>query len=559
MSKAKTHQDFFNSPENARSRSLLKGMGYTSRDLKQPRIGVANSWGETSPGHFHLRALGDAVKAGIWQAGGTPFEFNSFGQCPMDIGTHGIRYDTATRDIVAAEIEAATWLHMFDGLVMISSCDKNVPANLLAAARLNIPVIILTGGPMLAGRHDNQDLDTTSVDVHCWAYAVGKGSISPDELDELEDAACSGAGACALLGTANTMQCLTEALGLSLPGVATSPAPLAKKMRLAKQTGNRIVELVREGATSHDIITRDSIINAVQVLHAIGGSTNAVIHMLALAWEMRFDEEITLKLIEEWGQKTPCIAAVRPSGPYTVADFDEAGGVQAIMKKLQSSLHLDSQTVTGKSVGDNLAKVKDRPSPVIKNLDDPVNKGGLAILSGSLAKSAVVRPMVVVPEMMQHRGPARVFEGQEEALDALRNGRIEPGDVLVVRYEGPKGGPGLTEVFKVIGFLRALGLESKCALLTDGKISGFAKGPFICQVTPEAAEGGPLSIIRDGDEIEMDIPNRKLDLLLPESEIASRLAAWKRPAPRVKDGFLTVYARLANPSDKGAGINLRMD
>ncbi len=559
MAKIKTHQDFFQTPENARSRALLKSMGYTSRDLKQPRIGVANSWGETSPGHFHLRALGDAVKAGIWQAGGTPFEFNSFGQCPMDIGTHGIRYDTATRDIVAAEIEAATWLHMFDGLVMISSCDKNVPANLLAAARLDIPVIVLTGGPMLAGRHGGQDLDTTSVDVHCWAYAVGQESISLNELDELEEAACSGAGACALLGTANTMQCLTEAMGLSLPGVATSPAPLAKKLRLAKQTGNRIVELVQEGITSHQIITRESIVNAIRVLHAIGGSTNAIIHLLALAWEMRLDQEITLRLIEDLGRETPCIAAVRPSGPYTVGDFDEAGGVQAILKKLHGFLNLDALTVTGKSVSENLAAVKHRPSPVIKDLDDPVNKGGLAILSGNLARSAVVRPTVVVPEMMRHRGKARVFDGQEEALDALRAGRIEPGEVLVVRYEGPKGGPGLTEVFKVIGFMRALGLESKCALLTDGKISGFAKGPFICQVTPEAAEGGPLAIIRDGDEIEMNIPDRSLNLLVPEDEINARMAAWQKPAPRVKDGFLTVYARLANPADKGAGINLRLD
>ncbi len=559
MAKAKTHQEFFQSPENARSRALLKGMGYTSRDLKQPRIGVANSWGETSPGHFHLRALGDAVKAGIWQAGGTPFEFNSFGQCPMDIGTHGIRYDTATRDIVAAEIEAAAWLHMFDGLVMISSCDKNVPANLLAAARLNIPVIIVTGGPMLAGRHQGQDLDTTSVDVHCWAYGVGRESISLTELDELENAACSGAGACALLGTANTMQCLAEALGLSLPGVATSPAPLARKLRLAKETGNRIVELVEAGITSHQIITRESIINAIQVLHAVGGSTNAIIHLLALAWEMRLEGEITLGLIEELGRRTPCIAAVRPSGPYTMGDFDEAGGVQAVMKKLHDTLNLDALTVTGRSVGENLAAVRDRPSPVIKDLQDPVHKGGLAILRGTLARSAVVRPTVVVPEMMQHRGPARVFDGQEEALDALREGRIEPGDVLVVRYEGPKGGPGLTEVFKVIGFLRALGLESKCALVTDGKISGFAKGPFICQVTPEAAEGGPLSIVRDGDEIEMDIPGRRLDLLLPEDEIKARLAAWQKPAPRVRDGFLTVYARLANPTDKGAGINLRLE
>jgi dihydroxy-acid dehydratase len=558
MPNTQTSQEFFNSPENARSRALLKGMGYTSRDLKQPRIGVANSWGETSPGHFHLRALGDAVKAGIWQAGGTPFEFNSFGQCPMDIGGHGIRYDTATRDIVAAEIEAAAWLHGFDGLVMISSCDKNVPANLLAAARLNKPTIIVTGGPMLAGRHQGRDLDTTSVDVHCWAYAVGKQSISIEELDKLENAACSGAGACALLGTANTMQCLTEALGLSLPGVATSPAPLARKLQLAKASGNRIVDLVKEGTGSHRIITKESIINAIQTLHAIGGSTNAIIHLLALAYELRMDDEISLSLIGELGQKTPCIAAVRPSGPHTMEEFDEAGGVQAVMKKLQDRLNPDCLTVSGNTVKQNLAMTPDIKSEVIKDLDDPVNEGGLAILSGSLAKSAVVRPTVVVPEMMRHKGPARVFDGQEPALEALRDGRITPGDVLVVRYEGPKGGPGLTEVFKVIGFLRALGLESKCALVTDGKISGFAKGPFICQVTPEAAEGGPLAILQDGDMIEMDIPGRKLNLLLPEAEIQARIKAWQAPPCRVSDGFLTVYARLANPTDKGAGINLRM-
>jgi dihydroxy-acid dehydratase len=559
MSKFEANVAFMQQPENARARALLKSMGYTSRDLKQPRIGVANSWGETSPGHFHLRAIADAVKAGIWQAGGTPFEFCSFGMCPVDVGGHGIRYDTATRDIVAAEIEAAAWLHMFDGLVMISSCDKNVPANLLAAARLDLPVIIITGGPMMAGRYKGEDLDTTSVDVHCWAYGVGKESISLEALSELEDAACAGSGACALLGTANTMQCLTEALGLSLPGVATTPAVSGAKLRQAKETGAQIVTLIREGITSSKIITKNSLRNAIRVLHAIGGSTNAVIHLLALAYEMRFDDDITLQLIERMGRDTPCITAVRPSGPYTMQDFHEAGGIQQVMKRMTSSLHTDALTVTGKTLGANLAATQETPSKVIRAVSDPVFKEGLAVLSGTLARSAVVRPTVVVKEMMRHCGPAKVFNGQEEALMALRKGAIEPGDVLVVRYEGPKGGPGLTEVFKVIGFLRALGLESKCALITDGKISGFAKGPFICQVSPEAADGGPLAVVRDGDLIEMDIPNRTLNLLLPETEIQERIANWKAPPPRVKDGFLTVYARLANPTEKGAGINLRLD
>jgi dihydroxy-acid dehydratase len=536
MPKAKTNQAFFQSPENARSRALLKGMGYTTRDLKQPRIGVANSWGETSPGHFHLRALGDAVKAGIWQAGGTPFEFNSFGMCPMDIGGHGIRYDTATRDIVAAEIEAAAHLHMFDGMVMISSCDKNVPANLLAACRLNIPVIIVTGGSMLAGRSGEEDTDTTTLDAACWAFGVGETPISREEMDRLEDSVCPGPGSCALLGTANTMQCLTEAMGLSLPGVATTPAVSALQ-----------------------IITRESLTNAIRVLHAIGGSTNAIIHLLAMAWEMRFDEDINLAFIEKLGQETPCIADVRPSGPYTVGDFDEAGGIPAVMKRLEEKLNKDVLTVTGQSLAVNLQPARVANPAVIKPLEDPVSEGGLAVLSGSLAQSAVVRPTVIVDEMKQHKGPAKVFDGQEEALEALRAGKVQAGDVVIVRFEGPRGGPGLTEVFKVIGFMRGLGLESKCALVTDGKISGFAKGPFICQVSPEAALGGPLAVVRDGDMIEMDIYSRKLNLLIPDEELQERIQSWTPPPPRVKDGFLTVYARLANPATKGAGINLRLD
>lgn len=559
MNQFESNRQFLQLPENARARALLKSMGYTTEELKRPRIGVANSWGETSPGHFHLRSIGEAVKAGIWQAGGTPFEFNSFGMCPVDVGKHGIRYDTATRDIVAAEIEAATWLHMFDGLVMISSCDKNVPANLLAAGRLDIPVIIVTGGPMLAGRYGGEELDTTSVDVHCWAYGVGKKSISLEELSELEDAACPGPGACALLGTANTMQCMAEALGLSLPGVSTTPAVSARKLRQAKESGRQIIKLVERGITSSKIITRENLTNAIRVLHAIGGSTNAIIHLLALSYEMRFDEEINLDFIERLGQETPCIAAVRPSGPYTMSDFDEAGGVQVVTKRLESAIHKDALTVTGETVGSNLVHVKVKESEVIRSIENPVYEGGLAILRGSLASSAVVRPTVIVEQMMRHKGPAKVFDSQEDALEALRKNRIEPGDILVVRYEGPKGGPGLTEVFKVIGFLRALGLEDKCALVTDGKISGFAKGPFICQVSPEAAEGGPLAVIRNGDTIEIDIPGRKLNVLVPESVLKERMADWKPPAPRITDGFLTLYARLANPAEKGAGINLRLE
>jgi dihydroxy-acid dehydratase len=298
--------------------------------------------------------------------------------------------------------------------------------------------------------------------------------------------------------------------------------------------------------------------NAIRVLHAIGGSTNAVIHLLAIAYEMGFDGEINLELFEKFGQETPCIAAVRPSGPYTMGDFDEAGGVQTVMKKIEKLLNKEVMTVTGETLENHLSKTSPKDSNVVRDLTNPVNRGGLAILRGNLARSAVVRPTVIPKEMLQHRGPARVFNGQEEALEALQQNRIEPGDVVVVRYEGPRGGPGLTEVFTVIGYMNAAGLETRCALVTDGKISGFAKGPFICQVSPEAAEGGPLAIVQDGDVIEIDIPNRKLNLQMSEAEMKDRINRWKPPAPRVTEGFLTVYARLANPAEKGAGINLRL-
>ncbi len=558
MDQFKENLKFLQSPENARTRALIKAMGYTTEDLKRPRIGVANTWGETSPGHVHLRGVAEAVKAGIWQAGGTPFEFGSFAQCPVAVGKHGIRYDTPTRDIVAAEVEASTWIHMFDGLVMISSCDKNVPGHLLAASRLDLPAILVPGGPMQAGRYHGEDIVTTTLDAECWAYGVGKPRIPEEEMKILEDAACPGAGSCALLGTANTMQCLTEALGLSLPGAGTALAVSAKRLWIAKESGRQIVRLVEKGITSSKIITPESLMNAIRVLHAIGGSTNAVIHLLAIAYEMGFEKEINLELFETFGQETPCITAVRPSGPYTMGDFDEAGGIQAVMGKIENFLKKDVLTVTGETLRNNLEKVVLKDSPVIKTLDKPVNKGGLAILRGNLAKSAVVRPTVIPKEMLQHRGRARVFNGQEEALEALQQNRVQPGDVVVVRYEGPRGGPGLTEVFKVIGYMNATGLETKCALVTDGKISGFAKGPFICQVSPEAAEGGPLAVVQDGDWIEIDIPNRRLNVQISEEELKERIRRWKPPAPRVTEGFLTVYARLANPAEKGAGINLRL-
>ncbi len=326
MARKSPHVDFLQLPENARARALQRAMGYTAEDLRRPRIGVANTWGETSPGHVHLRAVADAVKAGVWQAGGTPFEFNSFAMCPMAVGQHGIRYDTPTRDIIAAAVEASTHLHLFDALVFISSCDKNVPAHLLAAARLGIPAILVPGGPMDAGRYQGEDLDTTSIDRECWAFGAGTPHVPLKVLQSLEDHACPGAGSCALLGTANTMQCLSEALGLALPDAGTALATSARRLWIAKESGRRIVRLWEDDVKATDILTERSLRNAIHVLHAIGGSSNAIVHLLALAHELGVEEIINLELMESLGRQTPCLVDVRPNGPYTMRDFDEAGG-----------------------------------------------------------------------------------------------------------------------------------------------------------------------------------------------------------------------------------------
>jgi dihydroxy-acid dehydratase len=559
MNQFKENNAFLQLPENARARSLLKSMGYDSQDLKRPRIGVANTWGETSPGHVHLRGVADAVKAGIWQAGGTPFEFNSAAQCPMAVGEHGMRYDLPTRDIIAAEVEAITHISMLDALVMVSSCDKNVPAHLLAAARLDIPVIFVPGGPMDSGHYHGKDSVTSTLDAECYAFGVGNPGVSVEEIEKMEDRVCPGAGSCALLGTANTMQALVEALGLTLPGAATAPATSARRLWLARESGRRIVDLVTRGITSSRIITKAALANAIKVLHALGGSTNAIVHLLALVYEMHWEEEIDLSVFEQYSNEVPCITNVMPGGVYTMRDFEEAGGVQTVMKQIENKLAREALTVTGNTVGENLADVNARDdSDVIRPAERPVAREALVILRGTLARSAVVRTPVIPKEMFRHKGPARVFDSQEQALAALRDHQIEAGDVLILRYEGPKGGPGFNEVFKVIGFLNALGLETKCALVTDGRISGFARGPYICQVSPEAAEGGALAVVREGDLIEIDIPNRRIDLVLPEPEIESRLASWKSPPPRVREGILTAYAKLANPAELGGGLNLRL-
>lgn len=549
---------FLQLPENARARSLLKSMGYDAEDLKRPRIGIANSWGETSPGHIHLRGIADAVKAGVWQAGGTPFELNSPAQCPMAVGEPGMRFDLPTRDIIAAEVETIASIELFDAIVFISSCDKNVPAHLLAAARLDIPVIFIPGGPMSSVGCGISQKTISNLDTECYLFGVGTPRISEEELLALENSSCPGAGSCAILGTANTMQCLVEAMGLTLPSAATIPAVVAERLWIAKESGRRIVQMVREGLTSSRILTKGSLRNAIKALHALGGSTNAVAHLLALSYEKGWEKEINLEYIERASDEIPCITNVIPGGSYSLTDFHERGGVQAVLKALEPYLETEVPTVSGKPLKEQLKTVSFTPNEVIHSLEDPTFTHGLVILRGNLAISAIVRTPVIPKEMRFHEGPARIFDSQEEAIQALRSHRVKAGDVLVLRYEGPRGGPGFNEVFKVIGFLNALGLETKCALVTDGRISGFAKGPYICQVSPEAAVGGPLSLLKEGDLIRIDISNRRLDVLISEEEMDTRRKAWVPPPPRVKKGLLTLYYRLANPPEYGGGLDMRI-
>jgi len=546
-----------------RSKALLKAMGYTSEELEKPRIGIANTWSETSPGHYHLRNLADAVKAGIWQAGGTPFEFSSFAQCPIFTGVGGledggIRYDTPTRDIVAASVEASTLLHAFDGLVLLSSCDKNVPGHLLAAARLNIPSIIVTGGPMLTGIHLGKKVMITDVDLETYKQGMGTCNLSIQELEELEECVCPGPGACALLGTANTMQCISEALGLTLPRAGTAIAGFAKQLRIAKASGKQIVELVKRGLRPAQIMTSESLENAVRVLHALGGSTNAVVHILALCEELDLEVKINLATIEKLGEETPWITDVKPGGQFFVQDLDEAGGVQAVLKRLESMLNLKTVTVNGNTLEKNLENVVVKRPEVIHSLENPLSKNGLIVLRGNLADSAIVRPMVIPDKKTYFKGPARVYNSQEEAIEGLKRRELKKGEVLVVRYEGPRGGPGLTEVFRISGYLQALEMDTACAFVTDGKISGFGKSFYVVQVSPEAYVGGTLALVENGDTIEIDLSKKKLELLVDEGKIKKRRKKWTPPKPRVHRGFLTLYARFANSSAKGAGLNLKL-
>jgi len=538
-------------------RAVYKSTGYDDEDLKRPLVGIINTWNEVAPGHFHLKQLADAVKAGVWQAGGTPLEFGIFSTCGSAcIGTPGapMRYELPIRDVLAASIEIMTKVHLFDGLVALSSCDNIIPGELMALARLDIPSIVLTGGPMLAGEYEGKAVTISHLDDLVYGkYPAGQASEK--EISEIENIVSIGPGACPVMGTANTMQILTEVLGMSLSGSATIPAVFAKRLRIARATGRQVMTLIEQDIKPSDILTQEAFKNAIIVNLAIGGSTNAVLHIPAIARELGI--RIPLDWFDELSRKIPCICPVIPNGPFTVIDLHKSGGVPAILKRLERHLNLKNITVSGQKIGEILNHMKESEFGIIRDLENPVfPEGGLAILKGNLAPDgAVCRQSAVKKEMLRHTGSAIVFDCEIDAVKALYNNEIESGAVIVIRYEGVKGAPGMNELIHSSIYLEASGLGETVALVTDGRFSGFCKGPIIGHVSPEAMVGGPIALIQEGDIIEIDIPMRKLEVNIAEEELKERNIVWKPPEIKAKKGWLAAYAALANSADKGAAIN----
>ncbi|QJA06650.1 dihydroxy-acid dehydratase [Thermosulfurimonas marina] len=538
--------------ERAPHRSLLRALGLTDEELRKPLIGVVNSFNEIVPGHMHLRQVTEAVKAGVRMAGGVPVEFGVIGVCDGIAMNHeGMKYSLVSREIIADSIEIMAQAHAFDALVLVSSCDKITPGMLMAALRLNLPALLVSGGPMLTGSFRGRKVNLISV-----FEGIGKvkvGEMTEEELAELEACACPTCGSCAGMFTANSMNCLSEALGLALPGNGTVPAVSAERLRLAKRTGAKVVELLRRRITPRKIATEAAFRNAITVDMALGCSTNTVLHLPAIAREAGI--KLSLEVFDEISRRTPVLASLIPAGPHSVPELYEAGGIPAVMAELSRAglLDLSVLTGTGASLKENLSGAEIRNPEVIRPLEKAYrSEGGIAILWGSLApEGAVVKTSAVVPEMMRHEGPARVFDSEEEAYRAILSGKIQPGDVVVIRYEGPKGGPGMREMLSPTSALIGMGLGASVALITDGRFSGGTQGACIGHVSPEAAEGGPIALVRDGDRIRIDIPARRLDLLVSEEELERRRKSW-RPKKKKVSGVLARYARLVTSGAKGA-------
>ncbi|NLK07992.1 MAG: dihydroxy-acid dehydratase [Firmicutes bacterium] len=541
--------------ERAPHRSLLKAMGYTDTEIQQPIIGIANAANSIVPGHIDLDKITDAVEAGIRTAGGTPVRFGTIGVCDgIAMGHQGMRYSLASRELIADSVEIMAEAHAFDGLVLIPNCDKIVPGMLMAAARINIPTILVSGGPMLAGRYRGENVDLNTVFEAVGAVQAGRMSL--DELKELEDEACPGCGSCAGMFTANSMNCLAEVLGLALPGNGTVPAVSAARIRLAKTAGVQVMALVEAGLKPRDIMNESAFRNALTVDMALGCSTNTVLHLPAVAHEVGL--ELSLSLVNEISEVTPHLCHLRPGGDHHLADLHEAGGIPAVIKELGSAdlVDLFCKTVTLKTHGENVQNVVTLKEDVIRTVKDPYHeKGGLAVLWGNIApEGGVVKQAAVRPEMLTHKGPARVFDSEETAVNAILNGKIRPGDVIVIRYEGPKGGPGMREMLTPTSAVVGMGLDDSVALITDGRFSGATRGAAIGHISPEAAEGGPIAFIKEGDEIAIDIPNQSIELAVSKDELQERKATWQ-PVKRDIKGYLARYAQLVTSAATGAILN----
>jgi len=543
--------------ERAPHRSLFKAIGYTDAEIKRPLIGIANSANQIIPGHSHLNQIVDAVKAGIYMAGGTPIEFGTIGICDGIAMNHvGMKYVLGSRELIADSIEVMAMAHAFDALVLVPNCDKIVPGMLMAAARLDLPSIVISGGPMLAGtepgKPHGKKIDLITV-FEC-VGAVRSGKMTEAELAAYEDAACPTCGSCAGMFTANSMNCLSEAIGMALPGNGTIPAVMSARLRLAKEAGMRILDLFHKQITPSKILTDKAFKNALRVDMALGCSTNTVLHLTALADEARFDMD--LNLINAVSRETPHLCSMSPGGRHHLEDLNQAGGVPAVIKVLSDGglIHGDCMTVTGASVAENIQAVKVLDTDVIRSLDDPYHaEGGLAILFGNLApQGCVVKQSAVLPEMLRHEGPARVFDSEEAVSQAIMGAKIKKGDVLVVRYEGPMGGPGMQEMLTPTAAIAGMGMDAHVALITDGRFSGGSRGASIGHISPEAMQGGPIAIIKEGDRIAIDIPAKKITLKLSDQEIKDRLADWSPPEPKITHGYMARYARMVSSGSKGA-------
>ena len=538
--------------------ALLKSMGFDDESINRPFIAVANSWNELLPGHYYLRRLAEAVKGGIWQEGGLPLEFGHIaefdGLASSNMRMHWI---LPSRDIIAAAIEMMVESSRVDGVVALSTCDKIVPAQLMALARINLPAIMVTGGFMLPGSFKGQDNIHLGDTIE--RYADWKeGRLSDQEYNELLNCACPTAGACGMMGTANTMCCMTEAMGMSLPGNATQAAVMSSLYRMGREAGRKVMEFVEKNIRPRDIMTREALENSLLVHSAIGGSTNAILHMPAIYNELGID--IPLSHWNEVSEKAPHLADITAGSKYTMKDFGRAGGIQAVMKELSSVLNLGVLTCTRKTLGENLKSALNFDPDVIRPLSNPVySKGATAILKGNISPNgAVVKQTAVSENMLRHRGPAKVYDAEDIAKDALLKHQIKEGDVVVIRYEGARGGPGMREMYTFQNIICGMGLDKSVALVTDGRFSGFTHGPAIGHVSPEAADGGPIAAIRDGDIIEYDIPAKKLNVNLSEQEIQKRLKDWKRPDPKIKTGFVgTIYPNIVESADKGCILKVR--